>query len=262
MGYDFGGAHFALRSVDKRVSAHTPQASRRKATMQHPANPILRNPSSGRRLTLAAAAAAWLLVTPSLSHADAILNYVGQAFQATSEDAGTLTPPALYTTSDFVSGTIDLAAALGANVAFGSVTTTPTSFSFYDGVQTITNADATSSFFDFGTGASGNITQWFIQLEVTSVVGGPEVLEEGIGTSSETIGGSQDYGYQAVCTGPLTSTTGPCNPLTLGYDISAANDLPGVWSSPATTSVPEPATLALFGLGVAGVGFMRRRRKN
>ena len=27
-----------------------------------------------------------------------------------------------------------------------------------------------------------------------------------------------------------------------------------------TTSVPEPGTLTLFGLGLAGVGFMRRRR--
>jgi hypothetical protein len=29
-----------------------------------------------------------------------------------------------------------------------------------------------------------------------------------------------------------------------------------------TTGVPEPATLSLFGLGIAGVGFMRRRRKS
>lgn len=27
-------------------------------------------------------------------------------------------------------------------------------------------------------------------------------------------------------------------------------------------SVPEPATLSLFGLGLAGIGFLRRRKKN
>ena len=29
---------------------------------------------------------------------------------------------------------------------------------------------------------------------------------------------------------------------------------------PANTQVPEPGTLALFGLGLAGLGYMRRRR--
>jgi PEP-CTERM motif len=57
--------------------------------------------------------------------------------------------------------------------------------------------------------------------------------------------------------------SGPTNDLqwVATYELlpSVAVTIDGTLGS---ASVPEPATLSLFGLGIAGVGFMRRRKKN
>ena len=50
-----------------------------------------------------------------------------------------------YTTSDFVTAMVTLAGPLGANMPLTDVT--PTAFTFSDGVQTITNHNATSARF-------------------------------------------------------------------------------------------------------------------
>jgi len=64
-----------------------------------------------------------------------------------------------YTTNDFVTAMVTLAEPLPPNTG---IQVFPTAFALSDGVQTITNLNATSFTFHFGTGPTGAITSWSI----------------------------------------------------------------------------------------------------
>lgn len=170
-------------------------------------------------LLLAVAITAALISQPMF--ANVIYTYNGTPFT-------TVTGP--YTTSDKVTGSLELMSALGPNMSPTSVT--PLSFSFSDGVQTITNSSVGLFVnISFGTGPTGAITQWAVQ----------------VGTASGII--------QTV--NSITAfDSGHLVPLENGSGLVVFAHNPGIWSM-STSSVPDVgSTLGLLlptviALGVA-----------
>jgi hypothetical protein len=137
----------------------------------------------------------------------------------------------LYTTNDFVTVMLTLPRPLPANMPFTSVA--PTAFTFFDGVQTISNTPNVEVFFDFATNARGEITLWFAQ----ALANDPDFRF--IGTTHDVTG---------------TGDGGGGDVLGLGFN----NDSPGVWS--VNASVPDAgSTITLMTLTLTALGLVARR---
>jgi hypothetical protein len=163
----------------------------------------------------------------------------------------------VYTTTDFVSGFIELLAPLDASLVGGFVT--PVSFSFSDGVNTITSANAPSiASFEFWTDGSGQIVNWAVNVFEFN----PGVFRRTVQTLNlpGTLG--TDEGTSVLC-GPVVDCIDAAGNLNLDplYAQFGRNDaLPGVWTT-AATPVPEPETLSLLNIGLLGAAFARRRQR-
>ncbi len=142
----------------------------------------------------------------------------------TGNDFTTVEGP--YTTSDSVSGSFTVASPLGDNLSnFGFL---PTSFSFTDGVQTLTNSDASlGSFFYVWTGGSGNVTSWNFGIP------GPD-LSGGIFTAATP-------SHYRTDSGGFSDS---------GMGVNFYN--PGTWSVQSSVT-PEPGSWMLLGTGMLGL---------
>lgn len=210
--------------------------------------------SFARIVVLALIASAF--VPPTANASTITLAYTGNSF-GDFHFFGIL-PPDVYTTSDHVSGFIELDSPLGANLVATFVT--PVSFSFSDGVNTITNANATSisipPSFEFWTNTSGQIVNWAVNLS--------EALPGSLRRIVQTLNLPGTLGVdsgQSVFCGPVVNCIDASGDLSIDplYAQSARVDgLPGVWTTVAT-AVPEPATLGLLTLGLAALGFSTRK---
>lgn len=205
------------------------------------------------RIQIIALVAALALPMPAL--ADTITyTYTGQDFLYFNANG----EPQVFTDSDSVDLALTLSAPLADNLT--SLTAiTPTSFSFSDGYQTITNLTASSDLFEVETNSVGGIVGWDMDAELYTA-DGTDIIEtiSANGYASDT-GEADLYPYDYSCGGYY-----PC----VGYDYSEGFILPsdgisaGTWSPdpmpPAAT--PEPGSLMLVATGLlGGAAFVRRR---
>ena len=188
-----------------------------------------------------------------IASATVILEYMGFSYTKIFAATGPTAPPDFYQSGDRIEGWIELPNMLAPNMGQNL---SPISFSFTDGVNTIDNTLATAtSFVAASTDANGLPTHWEVLLE--NLQPGPGGTLMFIQTS--TFGTPLDQARDALC-GP-TSPASSCFFSGDPHYLQGAEtpDAPGFWSY-KQISVPSPSTLSLFALGLAGIGFSRRKK--
>jgi len=167
----------------------------------------------------------------------------------TGNDFTVATGPVL-STSDLVTGFFTVASPLAHNLNGGNIAASTLSFSFSDGPDTITNTTpgvdicSCSPTIDIFTDGSGNIINWQISL-TAGELGSENILTEdffaGIVRGTEI----EDFG----------------NVDNTNTDTASNSGDPGVWTSSATSTAPEPGSFVLLGLaGLAGGIRLKLRR--
>jgi hypothetical protein len=191
-----------------------------------------------KRMTLVFCGLVLAALPSSRASADVIYTYTGNTF-TTNFSGEPVDPP--FTTSDSVSIWFTLPAPLGDNHVFTTIT--PTAYSLFDGIDTITNADGFTPSRDFrvGTDATGAISSWDIDHELPQ----DAPIFSAIGSFNSPLNALLDYGRHGF------------------LDVGVIFDNPGTWTSvttPPSTETPEPSSLLLLSSGALGLVVMILRK--
>jgi hypothetical protein len=119
----------------------------------------------------------------------------------------------------------------------------------------------TKSYVNFATdGVENDVAAGIAARNLLVTAGIDNISIEGIGTGVDATGLQNDYCYPGPC-----DTTAPYNFPTQGFYIGVANAAGytgaiGNKILTVTGTVPEPGSLALIGVALAGLGFSRRKK--
>jgi PEP-CTERM motif len=174
-------------------------------------------------------ALAWLAVVP-LAESDTIYTYTGDTFRRVS---------GVYGLEDRLSGFFVVNDAVTPPPGPQGAIFTPylLSWSFTDGHQTLTESNSTATFVWGDTSDLGPGVVWNASIQTVS----------GDGFWSHRHSDRIDLARLGLDRASNVANVGPPD-----------GSQPGTWA--VQTVVPEPSTLLLVGLGLAGVAALRRRR--
>lgn len=181
----------------------------------------------------------FLFLTPV--SASVIYSYTGNQYVRVGDEFST---ESAYDTSMFVTGYMELENKLAPNLETG-LSIAPISFSFFDGVNTIDETNATAGLFAFETDSFGEIISWIIAVESRpmsfSNIGDKfvsiELLHDGVAFAANVDNAET-----------LTCLDDGC--ATIDIDVASTSD--GVSNSPFVgqwSVVPIPAAIWLFASG-------------
>ena len=204
------------------------------------------------RLRTAILAATFLLPAPLLAQVTTY-TYTGNDFNQFTA----YTPPQLFNSSDSVNGDLVLSSPLSASLTT-LTTVAPTSFSFSDGLETITNLTTSLSIFQFETNAAGAITGWNIFIGVPNSGGsGQDSI-----ISQDYSGSAEDEGQYAFSILNYYCGAGP--PCHLFNGLIGGNgstgSTAGMWiPSSSASATPEPSSFLLLFIALPALAAASRR---
>jgi hypothetical protein len=148
-----------------------------------------------------------------------------------------------------VNGTVELSTALTPN-SVGVVT--PISFSFADGINTITEANLDTGTIEFTTDANSQIVEWVVLLAdspAASAVGDQVVFIAATNTPSHGPASAPlNMGSISTCTAAdVDPITQDCISTTNDF---GRNSIAGTWT---ISTIPLPPAILFFGSGLLGL---------